>query len=412
MLQPADLGLVRRDPAVPGLGFVFDVDALLELMEPRLPANGQRPTGGRITYLRYKPGTSIVAGYLLETAAGPLSAYVKAWSPVAVGKLDKVARYGRGDPFGWGAVVDEPHLVALVADTSDRALPAVRDVRRHPERFLPPGLADHPVRTLRYNPERRWVGVAGAQHRPAVLVKVHPPGSVAPVLRASRALAGAGLPVPGIVSTRVRRGVVASAWVEGATLHSGPVSPQQLAATGSLLARMHAVPPFRDVAGPDLLAELATAVAAVASVLPESAESAASVARRAAAALAALPLQRCVVHGDLSRDQVVAGPHGVSLIDLDRVRVDDPVVDLASWVAADVAAGRAQAGADPAALLGPLLSAYEDESDARVHDRLPALTSAALLKRAAEPFRFHQPDWPDRVRDLVDAASTLLRVTT
>src|SRR5438093_582994 len=95
MLCPADTDLVRRDPALPGLALLLDPDAFAADLRQAVP--GIEVEGGRITYVRYKPGTSCLVGYRLAAAGY------------------EAARVGAG-PFGPGG----PFRRAEVLGYSDR----------------------------------------------------------------------------------------------------------------------------------------------------------------------------------------------------------------------------------------------------------------------------------------------------
>ena len=114
-----------------------------------------------------------------------------------------------------------------------------------------------------------------------------------------------------------------------------------------------------------------------------------------------------LVHGDLSVDQVLVRPSGLALLDLDRARLDVAGADAASWFAAEAAAGRIRADADPAQVLRPMLASYAAAAGRRLDDGLRPLAAVALLQRAAEPFRLrlHAEGWTDRVAALVHGAA-------
>ncbi|PRX97131.1 phosphotransferase [Allonocardiopsis opalescens] len=413
MLTAADAELARRETRVTAFGLVLDPAALRDRLAARLP---EAPRAVRVDYLRYKPGTSVLAGLVLDTGAGPVRAYAKAFTPE--GAPEKLAKHrglaaraaagaGGGDVSAdWHSVVDEPaHLVVGTA-RADRRLPGVGQLAERPGRATGP---DASVRTLRYKPERRWVGVLGHE-RPARLLKAHPPARAAAALAGHRALAAAGLPVPAAerVHPQRCRGLLSLAWVHGTALDAAPADERVLAEVGALLARVHAVAPALAAGREAAPARpgLDAAAAAVGVLLPGLAAEARAVARTAAARLADRP--RTVVHGDFSADQVMVAADGVWLTDLDQVRIDDPLADLGGYLAAEIADGRVPPGTDPYDALAPLLAGYRP-CGARLDRRaLAAHTAAALLRRTAEPFRHRHPDWPVRAATLLTAARDLL----
>ena len=68
MLLPEDHLLIDCDRALPGLRLLFDADAFAGAVRPHLAH--ARLDGARLLYLRYKPGTSCLASYQLDTSAG------------------------------------------------------------------------------------------------------------------------------------------------------------------------------------------------------------------------------------------------------------------------------------------------------------------------------------------------------
>ncbi|GAA3763575.1 aminoglycoside phosphotransferase (APT) family kinase protein [Spinactinospora alkalitolerans] len=440
MLQAADVELVDRDPGVPGLGAVLDPEPLMERLTGPLPPGAEGPARVRTDYLRYKPGTGVTGTLVLEyPGAGVRFARVTALAPEpGGGKLDKEIDYARrrggrapdhrvdvsqlSVPEWDGPIVDRGLSLVVVPPLDDRGVPAVRHFAAAPEAFTSPGARR--VRTLRYKPGRRWVGrVDDAEGRPTHAVRCRA-GSVN--VAAHIALAGAGLPVPDL--TRIsRHGVLATRWIPGesmeALLEAGgrEAARAPLAGAGALLARVHGVATPRELPAVETGSEfgesgalggLGGAVRAVTALLPGLEERTEALARACAPVLTDPAAPRTLVHGDFSADQVLIGASGLALIDLDRVRAANPAVDLASFAAAEIAAGRTAPGTAPAAALGPLLEGYLATASAAAADRLrhdlPAHTAAALLRRATDPFRHRAPEWDSRVRALIAAAEASL----
>ncbi|WP_413452354.1 hypothetical protein AA0Y32_11200 [Georgenia phoenicis] len=395
MLTPADARLAAADPAVPGLREVLAPLGLVHSL-------GWDARAARVEYLRYKPGTSLLAGLILTDDDGATSfAQALALRPGSA-KLAKVRRAGEADDVGRGAVVDGRLGVALTDVTADRRLPGVRRVLRDADGVTP----------LVYRPARRWVARVGDD----ALVRVYHPRALPGVLAGHRALAA--LPVAPVTAVRRHRGTLTTAWVPGTSLDRLTGARELWARAGALAAAVHRRPPAAGLRRVDRDAQLAAAVAAVRAVSPESVASAAGTAERVRAGLAGRDVTS-VVHGDLSADQVVVRPDlagasapatdpdqpEISLIDLDRVAVDDPLADLASWYGALVAAG-AEA-ADPEELLGPLLAGYTAAGGTVDRRALRLHSATAVLQRATAPFRRHEPDWPAAVARLVSVAAGL-----
>ncbi|HET6547572.1 MAG TPA: phosphotransferase, partial [Solirubrobacter sp.] len=152
---------------------------------------------------------------------------------------------------------------------------------------------------------------------------------------------------------------------------------------------------------------LAAAAEAVGALVPALAPRARALARRVADRLGERTGHPVPVHGDWSADQALLTSAGVVLVDLDRARLDDPAVDVAGWIAAAHVAG--EAPADPADAASALLEGHAAAGGPPLHGRIAAPTAAALLRRAVEPFRLRDPDWPDAIERLLATAEHQLR---
>lgn len=420
----ADLALAERDPAVPSMAAIFEPAALVADLAP-----GWGATGAELRYLRYKPGVSLVATLAVHLPDGEtrlVQAVALGAGPGAADKLEKIVAAGERDDVGRGAVVDAGRALALVDATADRALPGVRRLLRRTE----PGA----VTTLVYKPGRRWVARHGPAGATASIVKVHRPDVLPGALARHQALAAHGLPVAPLIGHHPRRGTIVTAYLPGTPLDAVPGGahpalshPELWHATGGLLATVHAAPVPPQLPGTDRAAALEAAVTAVAAIAPEHETRARRTADAVVTGLAGRQVLR-VVHGDFSADQVLARPDllgrasatsagtpstldqaPLTLLDLDRSRVDDPLEDLGSWYAHEVVTGPARVTeADPVVVLGPLLTGYRAAGGAVDARALRLYAAAALLQRAVEPFRRRLPGWPERVDELLTTADGLV----
>src|SRR5215218_6476512 len=418
MLERDDVDLVRADAGLPGLALVLDPEAVHEQVAGAVGACGLRLAATSVDYVRYKPGTSVVASVRVKTDAGSSLGYVRAWlhdrgapSPLAT-EARKPSRRARA---AWSPRVDDAAMVAVAPAGSDLRLPGVPKVLVDSRRWLRRldlSEADGPgdltarvsVRELRYKPGRRWVcridvdgvpwGVAKAVRRPAL------DHAVAALRQAS----GAGARVAPLLAVDGRHDVFVSRWVAGTTLDPATAGPS-LPDIGAALASLHATPAPSAWPGADPVSTGLDALRAIRTVLPAAAADAQRCLGLVLAELADPPSRQVLVHGDLNAEQVVLAPSGAVLIDLDRSRVDEPLADVASWLAharaaapgLDAAAARSQAGL----LLDGYVAAGGHPGDL---SRLPALVALALLQRSVEPFRYRMPGWPALVRQRVRAA--------
>ena len=373
-----DLGLI--DPLVPSVAAIADATVL-----SRLVAEAGEELIDR-GYLRYKPGTSLLAA--LRLRSGPAFAY--AVSDAARPKLAKlVDRAPQGSPLHWS--LSDGLLLARPA--ADRDLPALTDTAGLAGLA---GAAEGPREwtTLAYKPQRRWVG------RPAGA------GDSDPVLRAYRrrslpdALTGWRLaewiadqtPVrlPRLAGRDDRSGVLAVDWLPGRPLDRVLVdqpTPPRLQSVGAALAAVHSCvcDDDRRLGAEQQTTERLRAVEAVVAelttVLPACRPRAAGVLR---SLQATRPLDTDVrpVHGDFSADQVIIAADGsVGLADWDRAGWGDPAADLGSLRASGL----------PSEAYAVVLEGYRSVRELPSALRWHAVLAGML--RLTEPLRSCQQDW-------------------
>jgi hypothetical protein len=401
VLSPDDAEVVARDPEVLAMADLLDPDRA----ERRIAAVAARDwgavTSARVTYLRYKPGVSLTAAVEAVTPSGVRHGYAVAGTATAADKLAKPVLRGRQAPGDFA-----PHLahdVLLLGPlTADPALRAARRVVAEPADLVPGAVR---ATVLRYKPARRLVARLDGTAGPVGVARVQPTGTAPPTAAAARCWAELGVEVAAV--HRPRRGgrVTLVDFLQGANPVDG-TEPGLLAEAGALLARAHRAHPFRGAACADHRASARTAVRSVTAIAPHLGAAATAVSARVGALLGARA-PGVLVHGDLSVDQVLVRGPGLALLDLDRVRLDLPAADAASWFAAEVLAGRWSPDADPVDALQPMIRAYAAGSAGQLTDRLRPLAALALLQRAGEPFRLRQGggEWAERVAALVDGAA-------
>ncbi|WP_152362874.1 aminoglycoside phosphotransferase family protein [Microlunatus speluncae] len=388
------------DAGLRGLAALLDPDRLSSVLERA----GVRLA--RRSHLRYKPGTSCLAGIVLDDGV----AFGYAVADSAGPKLDKIIR--KTDPAAV-LVHDRDRNLIIARARADRDLPALADPHAALAAIRPGPSAT--LRTLAYKPQRRWVGLASRAGEPPLLLRAYRPATVADAHRRLtwyEHLTGGRR----IVGWQPRSGVIATSFQPGASLADlidhGTATDTNLHDTGVALARLHDHPPL---SGPTVRqADPAATVALIGVLLPEqSARAERILARLRATAPAAVAPQPC--HGDFSADQVIIHNHhadlsemsspmtqlgsdkSVGLIDFDRSGLGDPAADLA---------GLPAAGLGPAAF-DRVLAGY------RTVRPMPAgldwHLAHALLLRAAEPFRSGAADWaaaiPERLTRIEEALS-------
>lgn len=408
MLSPADLALVSRDLALPGLCVLLDEDAVSSLVGAPV----------RRTYLRYKPGTSCVLGATAMLPDGLADIFVTAYDSDGTVKADKVLAEA---PLGSVLAFDRVAGVVAARSVADRDLPLLgvldneRRRRRCLERVLPEhgGLRGARLSTLRYKPMRRWVGLVEPEKGQPFVVRAYRPEAAEAAAAALRVLEGRGPCTPRLLGTDPSLGLLAVEYLPGRLLQTVPAHDTDLRNTGRALARLHSLSsaglPTRT--GADEAEAIRATARQVAVLLPDVAHEVCRLAEQLAPLLGGGPDTSVTLHGDFSADQVVVAPSGqVALLDLDRAASGHPAIDLASFSAAlmtdEVLQGGA--GARPDDDTHGMLAGYAQLRPLPVDDEITVRTAALLLRRAGEPFRLCLPDWPERTRTLLSRAAELL----
>jgi Ser/Thr protein kinase RdoA (MazF antagonist) len=183
-----------------------------------------------------------------------------------------------------------------------------------------------------------------------------------------------------------------------------PTDPAAIAgAAGELARRLHGAAPGALPASPpaDQLVAVRGSATLAAALVPEVA---ARVERLLDTLCERLPEPGGLVsaHGDFHAGALLARGETLYVLGFDGARRAAPAVDLASY-AAGAASGDNGDGEARAAVLEGLLEGYGHRPDA-----LEWHLSAALLARAADPFRHLSADWPARVDGMVRTAEEVL----
>lgn len=373
------------DESVPGAAVVTGGVSLGD----RLAAVGEHLLD--VGYLRYKPGTSLVAA--LDLASGPAFAY--AVSPAARPKLAKTIAQA---PPGSVLVDDTADDLLVARPAADRDLPALADLERALGSI---GVDRESIgcrSQLAYKPQRRWVGRLGPAGRHLV-ARAYRPADLAALLPGWRlaCLAGGDVRVPALVAVGGRRGLAVTSWLGGTPLDrlvaEGRVPAGVLSAVGRGLAGLHAagnrsggtLVGWAPVSGDERI-ERADAVAAqLSQVWPAQGDRVRAVVDWLVATVPAVDRVH-PVHGDFSTDQVIVDPAGrIGLTDWDRAGWDDPAVDLGSLRAAGL----------PAADFAEVLTGYASVRD--LPTSIDWQLAWARLLRLSEPLRQGRADWRHQV---------------
>ncbi|MFQ5415421.1 MAG: phosphotransferase family protein, partial [Myxococcota bacterium] len=424
MLSRADVRLVSRERALPGLETLLDSEAFLGELGRVFPDVAMEAP--RQIYTRYKPGTACLVGYRLVVRGVPIVVHAKAYRRDAGEKFEKACRRPAvATMLGAGkAVLREANVVVSVFpnDAVLRKLCRLEDpaaLERILTTVLPDGCGHGraSVQTLRYKPERRFVGrLASPGGDPTVLRLYTPEDFVRANLSAKHIRSGERLRVARRLGSWKSKQLLILEWMPGQPLleafgRDTGGCLEIISNVGASLAELHAEPSRRieqrsyreEVRG------LRAAADAVSFLHPALSSRIRDLAAILEVRLAASHGKRALLHGDFHAGQVLVDDDSVVLLDLDLAARGDPATDLGTFVAQlerDAVLGRVPDGfAVPAA--EALIDGYQDASDGAARD-VSTHVAASLVKLAPEPFRDRVSEWPDAIEAIVERAERVL----
>lgn len=425
-----DADIVARDRALPGLNLLLDAEALLAAL--RTLPSFDRLYEVSVTYLRYKPGTSCVAGLLLHlNDGGTLRYFAKALTAARFQQSwqhpKRQALVAAGDPRAPLALHDKAVILQHPAfDRGIRYLSLLEDDARLTllSELLPaePDLSALEWRFLRYKPERRAVIALSRRGVPLGVLRVASKNEYGQILQGSAV--GAALGHISLAACKGNSRMLMTRWLDGVSLgpeEGGGLEPELMSAAGVALAQLHQAPfslPVVQRVEDDIQA-MWQVFNTLETILPTSAAHFQHLARRIARSLTECAGESVPIHGDFSADQLIKPADGgpLRIIDWDRCACGNPLVDLGSF----------RARLEMQTIGGPIAPRQASEAmlafligyrSQRALDSRGLLwySARALLCLAAEPFRRRVADWPQqvervlaRVNQRVDEAETLGR---
>jgi len=424
-LQSADIDLINRDTALPGLGCVLDPDRLVEAVgKAAFPVP---PSDVRLDYVRYRPQRDCVGRFVVNMGDSEHIACAKTFGRSSLRKLEKAAaRASVGGPHGAGRLV-LPELALLFSwFPNDRKLRClerlgrqrtrdrlVRRVFKDDRNWL-----DSELTVLSYKPEKRLVCRLCRPDGRSASVKFYSATEFdrSAHLRRNRSFPAA-LPVPHYIGGSRKHRVRAFEWLDGWPLREASLDPacdvDLFRRAGKLLAGLQASG-SRGLAWPEArhLAEEARSRAAVlVAILPESKDAADECVLMLDRFFARTRLGECPVHADFYDKQVIVGPSRLALIDLDQARMGAAAEDPGCFIAHLELRAICNTGfcASHVERLGQSVLEGYLESGGNIRDReLAGWIGFSLFRLAHQPFRDRLQDWPNLVRAVLERSRELL----
>ncbi len=411
MLTSADRELVDREPALPALGLLLDIPALLDFLRHLFPHLVLDALSS--TYLRYKPGKSCVAGFDLSVNGAPTWLTFTARPKDAADKLAKVTqKQGIDGPFGLGRLLFPELALSMACFPNDpqlKRLWRVASAEAQGPLLAKLGLpGDATIIPLRYRPGRRFVAQIRHQDRPVAVLKLHSAESYERALDAAQYFTSSGaLKIPDFLSCSDRHGAVVCRWASGVAAQATPENARQI---GCALASLHRQPVtgLRHLSLGEQQASARFMAADIGALRPDLGNRARVLADAIASALdtAAEPV---ALHGDCHLEQFLLRGTDTICVDLDEAACGPAAWDLGNMLAHLIADGLPKTACD--AFRDALVDGYLAQGVSVSMRDLDAQMALGLLRLATRPFRERQADWPTAIAAILALAEALCPAT-
>lgn len=420
MMSAADEAIVARDSVLPGLSLLLDPSALAVKLRALPALCAIRSV--TLEYLRYKPGTSCVAGLILHMEGGERKRYfAKAMPPerfwVSWQHPKRQALVAAGDATAPLALQDESimlshplrdrdirHLVILQEEKKRNAL-----FRRWLQEVSPGDVFEW--RALRYKPERRFVAKISSNAHPLAVLRCANAKEFGRILQGTAV--GMALGHVELLGASAEYRMLATRWIAGECLgpeESGRCDISAMEEVGQVLAQVHnaafALPVPRTAQ--DNTQAMWRVLNTLSVIYPQVSATFTTMAALIAQHMSRAAIPSVIIHGDFSADQVIRTENDGTLriIDWDRSAYGNPLTDLASFQARlelQVIEGIVTREEADAALVA-CLRGYSTQRKLSLAT-LPWYSAWALLCLATEPFRKRTPGWDKQIETLLTRAA-------
>ena len=426
MLSSLDSELVRRDRKIAGLSALFDPDNFVALLRTRL--DGLAVEEARVEYVRYKPQTNCLVLFRLKASGETFEVYAVAYGRGAIDKLEKARnRSSAASPFGAGRLIFDDESIVVSFFPNDSKIKTLLKLTgaNSRERLLSKLVPQNPewqngaLCGIRYKPERRYVARLLVGNEPRAILKFYAAAEYRKAKTGGRAfLPRETLRLAPELGHSNSRHAIAFEWIGGEILSEAYLNAEfkseAIEIVGRSLGELHA----QQVAGlvhftrsdeARMLQELADGIGALCPQLNKRAQ---SLAARLVNSSFRTTTPASAIHGDFYAEQVLLGKNSAAILDLDEAAYGDPAADIGNFIARlelDCLGGKLTAlraeSFGQALLEGYENSAVSGQSSAHIEScRVKFYTAVGLFRLAPRPFRYHEPDWAEKIEAILERA--------
>jgi ATP-binding cassette subfamily B protein len=414
-----------KDSSLPELSILMNPVELSKLVSKYYPAKEFK--SGKISYIRYKPGTSCLIAYSLEDRPVP-DFYAKVYQSDASGKLGKAEIYlsesPKKNPRG---VVCDTRNIALYFFPNDPKLKSLPKIFKpeNPDSSLPKFFSKKGVsspegiESLKYKPERRFVAKISGKSAFCAALKIYSKEGFEAAYFNSRVFSSKDiLKIPRLLSAFPRKSILIFEWINGSPLDFDirlPGGEKKLQDVGAALAELHSQNPsnLRSILPEEDIERWTEIADSIGHTCPHLLNQAKKVAHQLADQFAAFKYKPCSLHGDFYSDQILIHGNQIAILDLDRSFSGDPAFDLGTFLA----------HLERKVILGEISSAQRDRyrenflagyqkgsNNSDGLTRVDFYTAAGLLRITPENFRTWVSDWQKKTELLLRRSEELLEI--
>ena len=414
-----------NDPALPGLSILMNPVEISELVSEYYPAEEFK--SGKISYIRYKPGSSCLIAYSFKDRPVP-DFYAKVYQSGASEKLGKAEIYLSESP--------EKSPKGIVCNTNNIALyffPNDPKLKSLPKIFKP-GKPDSSlqkffskkgvhspegIESLKYKPERRFVAKVSGENSFHAALKIYSKETFESAHFNSRVFSSKNiLKVPRLLSAFPRKSILIFEWVDGSPLDSDiqlPGGEKKLQDVGAALAELHSQSPsnLRSTLPEEEVERWMEIADSIGHTCPHLLAQAKNLAHQLAEQFAAFKYKPCSLHGDFYSDQILSHENKITILDLDRSFSGDPAFDLGTFLAhmERKVIFEKISSTQRDQYRENLLAGYQKVSNNTDWlARVDFYTAASLLRITPENFRTWVSNWPRKTELLLQRSIELLEI--
>lgn len=413
MLQASDKYIIEKDNALPGLRVMLDSEEFLKQLKEVFLLE---PISVKPTYVRYKPNTSCLVRYEMETELGVKNVYARAHRKDALEKLEKARLSNlKGESC---CVINGKALIIYKYpfDRKLKYLPRLVNEEIHHKvlkKSLPNDLLEQniSIQPLVYKPERRFVAKLEGTNCTTVLKMYNQENLIRAKVNADSFVSKGNLCVARNLGYSSKYGTLTFEWLEGHLLREAFLKPNfdvsKLYQVGTALANLHSQFPdnLQERTSKNHLTKLFELSTWFQAVHPELAPRICMLVQHISNTLPEMPSRITTVHGDFHSKQVLLRQDTVGIIDLDEAFLGDPAFDLGLFIAhLEYDALR---NLFPSSLVSIASEAFLEgyrETTGFLPPNINLYAAMGLLSLSPHFFRNRFPNWPEQTELIVARA--------